>query len=131
MPNYWMEHIHLVSKDPEKTAEFYEKTFGAKMAGHSVLPDGRLLLSQLLDGDTVSIKISNPRAKPLVPSAPSDGCGLEHYGIKTDDIEAAVADLKGRGVKFVQEITALPSGTKIAFFVTPDDVLVELLELPE
>jgi len=130
MPNYWMDHIHLVSKDPLKTAEFYEKTFGAKTAERSVLADGRILLSQLLDGDIVSIKISNPRAKPLVPNTLPDGCGLEHYGIRTDDIEAAIADLKGRGIRFVQDIVEHPSGRKIAFFLSPDDVLIELLQLP-
>jgi len=131
MPNYWMEHVHLVSKDPLKTAEFYEKAFGAKTVERSVLPDGRILLSQLLDGDVVSIKISNPRGKPLVPDTLPDGCGLEHYGIKTDDIEAAVADLKGREIRFVQDIIELPSGIKITFFLSPDDVLIELLQIPE
>ena len=131
MPNYWMEHVHLVSKDPLKTAEFYEKTFGAKMAERSTLYDGRILLSQLLDGDVVSIKISNPRDKPLSPNTLPDGCGLEHYGIQTDDIEAAVADLKGRGIRFVQDIIEQPSGVKVAFFLSPDDVLIELLQIPE
>jgi len=131
MPNYWMEHVHLVSKDPLKTAEFYEETFGAKTVERSVLPDGRILLSQLLDGDVVSIKISHPRDKPLVPDTLPDGCGLEHYGIKTDDIEAAVVDLKGRGIRFVQDIIGLPSGIKMAFFLSPDDVLIELLQIPE
>lgn len=131
MPNYWMEHIHLVSKDPLKTAEFYEKIFGAKTAERSVLADGRILLRQLLDGDIVSIKISNPRANLLVPNTLPDGCGLEHYGIRTDDIEAAIADLKGRGIRFVQDIVEHPSGRKVAFFLSPDDVLIELLQLPE
>lgn len=129
MPDYWMDHVHLVSKDPMKTAEFYEKTFGAKKKDET-LPDGRLLLTRILDNDEVSIKISNPRPRPLVDNTLPDGCGLEHYGLKTDDIEAAVAEMKGRGVEFVQEITTLPSGTKISFFVTPDGDLVELLQHP-
>ena len=130
MPNYWMDHVHLVSKDPMKTAEFYEKTFGAKKEDET-LPDGRLLLSRILNNDSVTIKISNPRPKPLMANTLPDGCGLEHYGLRTDDIEAAVADMKGQGVKFVQEITDLPSGTKISFFVTPDGDLVELLQRPD
>ncbi|MEE8318952.1 MAG: VOC family protein [Dehalococcoidales bacterium] len=130
MPNYWMDHVHLVSKDPMKTAEFYEKTFGAKKEDET-LPDGRLLLSRILNNDSVTIKISNPRPKPLIANTLPDGCGLEHYGLGTDDIESAVTEMKGQGVKFVQEITALPSGTKISFFVTPDGDLVELLQRPD
>ena len=130
MPGYWMDHVHLVSKDPMKTAEFYEKTFGAKKEDET-LPDGRLLLSRILNNDSVTIKISNPRPKPLIANTLPDGCGLEHYGLWTDDIESAVTEMKGQGVKFVQEITALPSGTKISFFVTPDGDLVELLQRPD
>ena len=31
MPNYWFDHVHLMSNDTVKTAEFYEKMFGAKI----------------------------------------------------------------------------------------------------
>ncbi len=129
MPNYWMDHVHLVSKDPVKTAGFYEKAFAAKKEDET-LPDGRLLLTRILGNDEVTIKISNPRPKPLAPNTLPDGCGLEHYGIQTDNIEAAVTELKAMGVEFVQDVTALPSGTRISFFLTPDGELIELLQRP-
>lgn len=126
MAKYWFDHVHLVSKDPLKTAEFYEKSFARKESVNT-LPDGRTIVSLSFDG--ASIKITNPRAKPLVPNTLPDGCGLEHFGIRTDNIEKTVAELKAKGAKFVQEITQVNPKTKIAFFVSPESILIELLEV--
>ena len=125
MPNYWYDHVHLVSADPLKTAEFYEKMFGAKRVGIRELPDGRTLVDLVLNES--SIKVSQPKAQSLVPSASQTGNGLDHFGLKTDNLEAAVDELKAKGVKFVQEITPLP-GVKVSFFLAPEDALIELLE---
>ena len=127
MPNYWFDHVHLISQDPVKTADFYEKTFGAKRDVFLELPDGRTLVSVSLDG--TSIKVTNPRAKPLVPNTLPNGCGLEHFGLRTDNIEEAVAEMKAKGIKIVQEIKAINPTTKIAFLVSPEDILIELLEV--
>lgn len=126
MPEYWFDHVHLVSPDPIKTAEFYQKTFGARREGVQNLPDGRTLVSVSFGG--TAIRVTNPRKSPLVPGILPTGFGIEHFGLRTDNLEAAVASLKSQDMKFVQEITALPSGTKISFFLTPENVLVELLE---
>jgi catechol 2,3-dioxygenase-like lactoylglutathione lyase family enzyme len=127
MPNYWFDHVHLLSHDPLKTADFYEKTFGAKRDSLRELPDGRALVTVTFDG--AAIKVSNPRAKPLAPDVLPNGCGLEHFGLGTDNLQEAVAELKEKGTRFVQEITAVGPKTKIAFFLTPEDVLIELLEV--
>jgi catechol 2,3-dioxygenase-like lactoylglutathione lyase family enzyme len=127
MPNYRFDHVHLISHNPLSTAEFYEKTFGAKRDSLNELPDGRILVSVALDG--ASIKVTNPRPEPLGPNILPDGCGLEHFGLRTDNIEKAVAELKANGVKCVQEIKAINPTTKVAFFVSPEDILIELLEV--
>lgn len=126
MPKYWFDHVHLLSQNPLATGDFYEKTFGATR-DVSELPGGRTLVSMALDG--ASIKITGPRAAPLGPNTLPGGCGLEHFGLRTDNLEEAVAELKGKGIKCVQEIRAISPTTKIAFFVSPEDILIELLEV--
>jgi catechol 2,3-dioxygenase-like lactoylglutathione lyase family enzyme len=127
MPNYRFDHVHLISHNPLSTAEFYEKTFGAKRDSLNELPDGRILVSVALDG--ASIKVTNPRPEPLGPNILPDGCGLEHFGLRTDNIEEAAAELKANGVKCVQEIKTINPSTRVAFFVSPEDILIELLEV--
>lgn len=126
MPKYWLDHVHLVSPDPSKTAEFYEKTFGARRYDTQELPEGRVLISIDLNG--MSFRFSNPRKQALAPTSLPGGCGLEHFGLGTDNLEAAVGDLKAQAIRFVQDITTLPSGVRISFFLSPEDVLVELLQ---
>ncbi len=67
MPNYWFDHVHLTSHNPVETAGFYEKMLGAKMVELRKLADGRILVHLTLNGS--AIKISQPRAHPLVPGA--------------------------------------------------------------
>ena len=126
MPKYWFDHVHLVTKSPESAAAFYEKMFGAKMDGVLDLPDGRKLVSVSFDGP--SIKTSQPRPEPLIPNTLPEGCGLEHFGFGTDNIEEPVAELKTAGIRCVLEIRAISPTTKIAYVVSPEDILIELLE---
>lgn len=119
MPNYKFEHIHLISNDPEKTADFYVKHLGAKMESVMALPGG--LKGVRLKMDDQLIIVSPPRVKPPV-------LGLEHFGLTTDNMTASVADMKAAGCKMRDEPIEMSPGTKIAFFWTPEGVLIELVE---
>ena len=119
MPNYSFDHIHLFSQDPQKTAEFYQKMFGATYTGTRDRGNG--LISVNLDLNGTSILVSN---------TPSDNVqtGLGHFGIQTDNLEEAVAELKAEGVKFTMEIKEVQPGFKVSFFTGPENVSVELME---
>lgn len=131
MANYWYDHVHLTSPDPLKAAEFYEKMLGAKRVGVSELPDGRTRV--ILDLNGLVIRVTHPGAEPLVANASQTGYGLDHLGLRTDNLEVAVDELKTKGVKFVQDITLVRPGVKMSFFLSPEpeNVLIELLELQE
>jgi catechol 2,3-dioxygenase-like lactoylglutathione lyase family enzyme len=63
-----------------------------------------------------------------MPTARGTISGLEHIGIRTDDMDTTVANLKANGVKFRDEIREFRPGVRIAFFWAPEDVLIELVE---
>jgi len=125
MSNYWFDHVHLSSPDPLGTAEFYEKMFGARRVGTGEYSDGRTYVQLDLNG--AKILVMGQRTQPLVPGA--SPIGLDHYGLRTDNLEAAIDELKARGVNFIQEIVKAPTGARYTFFLAPDDVPVELLEM--
>ena len=119
MPNYWFDHIHLLSPDSEETARFYEKTFGARQIGRLGLDDGRFVLKLSLNGSTILVSQGagdNPRT------------GLDHFGIRADNLDEAVDELKASGIKFTKEITEIRQGLRVSFLKTPDDVSIELVE---
>ena len=126
MPNYWYDHIHLVSPDPLKTAQFYEKVFNARRV--SVVEPGGGRINVELDLNGSRILLMNRTQPGSKQGSPDTSYGLEHFGIRTDNLEAAVADLKAKGVEFRDEIREIRPGVKISFLWAPENVLIELLE---
>jgi len=127
MPNYWYDHVHLTSPDPVKTAEFYEKIFNAKKISVGELGGGRISVLLDLNGSRLLIKSGSVKTE-TAPDFSEPAHGLEHFGIITDNLETAVAELKAKGVQFKEEIRETRPGVKISFLWAPENVLIELLE---
>ena len=127
MLSYYYDHIHLISPDPVKTAEFYEKMFNAKRVSLRELGPGRVSIALDLNGTRILL-MSRSTESETTPGFPETDYGLGHFGIMTDDLEAAVVDLKAKGVQFKEEIREIGSGIKISYLWGPENVLIELLE---
>lgn len=58
------------------------------------------------------------------------GNRYEHLAIEADgDLDAYIGQLKGKGVKIIQDVKRSPSGTRaIAFIEDPNGIPVEVLE---
>jgi len=125
MSDILFDHLHQVTPDPQKAAQFYVDMFGAKILKTRTADDGRFMVYMELGG--VPLSLMSPTTQNEDPS-PSKSYGLHHFGVKTDNIEAKVAELKAKGVKFTQEITEAMPGVKMTFLLGPDDLPIELLQ---
>jgi lactoylglutathione lyase len=126
MPVYSYDHIHLRTRDPKGTAEWYRRMFGAEVI-ESVQSDGQPRIDLNIDGLTVFI--ARVPADANIGVAPADPyLGLDHFGLRVDNLDAAFAELKARGATFTTEPRTIRPGVKIAFVQCPDNVRVELLE---
>jgi catechol 2,3-dioxygenase-like lactoylglutathione lyase family enzyme len=125
MPRYSYDHIHIVSADPVKASDFYVRAFGAKKLSERSSPE---VTSVGLDIGGTRLLIRTPRDNKTKEDAPRMRRGLEHFGLHTDDLNGAIADLKGKGVKIFTNITVAPSGRSFVFVEAPDNVHIELLE---
>ncbi len=124
--NYTYDHIHLRSRDPEATAQYYHKMFDAKII-ESVQPDGQKRIDLDINGLTVFIaRVAPDDDVPVSPTEPY--LGLDHFGFRVDNLDEAAAELKERGAEFTMEPRVLRPGVKIAFIRAPEDVRIELLE---
>ena len=86
-------------------------------------PVQRVILD--LGGLTIFIEQATDEVNP---AATTPCLGIEHIGLAVDDIEAAVADLKGRGVVFRTDIIERGPDLRITFLDAPDGAVIELLE---
>ena len=126
MPVYTYDHIHLRSRDPMATAQYYHKMFDAKII-ESVQSDGQPRVDLDINGLTVFVARVAPDAE--IAQAPAEPyLGLDHFGLRVDNLDQAAAELKRRGVEFTMEPRTIRPGVKIAFVRAPDDVRIELLE---
>jgi catechol 2,3-dioxygenase-like lactoylglutathione lyase family enzyme len=124
MTRFAIDHVHLRSPDPERTAAFYVEMLAAKPVGR--MQNGAALRVMLdLGGlplfiEQVPPDVAGPPAPPFL--------GIEHIGLVVDDMDAAAAELRGKGVVFVVEPTSPRPGVKIAFIQAPDGVRIEILQ---
>jgi predicted enzyme related to lactoylglutathione lyase len=128
MTKFWFDHLHLVVPDPEKMADFFVKAFGAEKVSVDKLPDGRIRAELNITGGRMII--NTPQSNDTrSPDNPQKRYGTEHFGMKVDELENALQQCLGAGGKLVREVMQIRPGTRIAFFMAPDNVLVELLEM--
>ena len=82
-----------------------------------------------LDLNGLTIFIAEVPDDSATPSAPPEPyVGLDHLGLRVDDLDAATAELKRRGATFILEPKTIRPGVRIAFVQGPDEVRIELLE---
>jgi lactoylglutathione lyase len=127
MATFTWEHIHLRSPDPEATAQWYATMLGAEVV-RTPQSGGATRVDLLLGGgQKVFVAPASPTAAPApAPDAPY--MGLEHFGMTVPDIDAAVAELKGKGVRFTMDPTTVRPGVRIAFLRAPENVSIELIQ---
>jgi len=125
MAKFTYDHIHLRSPDPEATARYYERMFGAEIV--RTMQQGKPRIDLKLGGANIFI----------APVAPGDGVnaapttpyqGLDHFGLQVNGIDAIVAELKAKGAEFTREPTTVRPGVRVAFLRGPEGVSIELLD---
>ena len=123
-----LNHIHLKATDPRKTAAWYVEMFGAEIV-RDTENQGAVFLG--VDVAGIRLSISSPAEGQSLPQGSADvHLGLEHYGLETDDLEGLMARLQSGGVEVLEPLRALEDGRKFAFILAPDDVRIELMQLP-
>jgi catechol 2,3-dioxygenase-like lactoylglutathione lyase family enzyme len=126
-----INHIHLKSPDPKKTADWYVTAFNFKIIADDVRVFGdRFIRCQSEDGG-MAVNISGARTgETLGPGDANPHIGLEHFGLDTDDIEAEIKRLVGLGATHMEGPIKMANGGQIAFIKAPDDVRLELIQAP-
>ena len=113
-----LNHLHIKTKDPEKTAQFYVDTFGAKILSKS--PRGGYRLDLLgLDLNVTDFLTDQTREQKY---------GMEHIAIDTDELDKLVEKLKAQGIPILEQ-TVVSGGRRVCFFEGPDGVQLEFIEM--
>ena len=125
MRDYQYDHIHLRSPDPEKTAAYYERMFGAEIVRS--MQQGKPRIDLKLGGANIFIASVAP-GDGVNPPPTTPYQGLDHFGLTVSGIDAVVAELKAKGAEFTREPTTVRPGVRVAFLRAPEGVSIELLD---
>lgn len=125
MVKFTWEHIHLKSPDPEATATWYQDMLGAEII-RTPMADGTTRIDLNLGGQAVFVAAVDPSKVGSPPTMPY--LGMDHFGMTVPDIDAAVAELKTKGVTFTMDPKTIRPGVRIAFLTAPQNVSIELIQ---
>jgi lactoylglutathione lyase len=124
-PTYYFDHVHVVTKDPKATANYFHTMFDAKVI--ETAPDGKPRIDLDLNGLTIFLLKEAPGEN--LPAGPSGRyLGLDHFGLRVDNLDETCAELKRRGGEFTAEPLTVRPGLKIAFIRGPENSRIEILE---
>jgi lactoylglutathione lyase len=124
-----INHIHLKSPDPRKTADWYVNAFAFKIVSDETRVFGDRFVRCMSEDGGMAVNISGARSnEKLGPGDASAHHGLEHFGFDSDDLEADIRRLEGLGARLLEGPIEVPNGPRIAFVKAPDDTRVELIQ---
>jgi methylmalonyl-CoA epimerase len=128
-----IEHVAVAVKNMQASIDLLEGAFGLKLEYEETIGDIRLAMLpvgqtyiELLDG----VK----RESAIGRQIPEQGEGLFHLCFEVEDIDAALAELKQKGVKLIDETPRIGHGGSRIAFIDPGatgNMLIELAQLPE
>jgi catechol 2,3-dioxygenase-like lactoylglutathione lyase family enzyme len=126
MTEFAYDHVHLRSPDPEETARYYERMFGAEII-KSVQSDGRERVDMKLGGVMMFVaKVEPDQALATKPG--NSYVGLDHLGLRVRNIDTVCEELKAKGAEFTVAPKTIRPGVRIAFVRGPQNVLIEILD---
>jgi lactoylglutathione lyase len=122
-----VNHIHLKSSDPKKTADWFVEAFNVEIMSDNVRPVGDRFIVTKTEGG-LAINISSERTgETLGPADGNPHYGLEHFGFDTDDMDADIARLVALGAEHKEGPINNGGGVSIAFIAAPGDIRIELI----
>ncbi|OIK21377.1 SMU1112c/YaeR family gloxylase I-like metalloprotein [Bacillus amyloliquefaciens] len=122
-----IHHIAIICSDYEKSKAFYTEILGFGVIKETYRKErGSYKLDLALDGAYVIELFSfpDPPERPTRPEA----AGLRHLAFTVNDLEAAVRELKEKGIETEPIRTDPLTGKRFTFFFDPDKLPLELYE---
>jgi methylmalonyl-CoA/ethylmalonyl-CoA epimerase len=127
-----VDHIGIAVKDLEQAKKFYTEMLGMECSGEEEVESQKVKVCFIPCGDSeIELLQSTSPDGPIAKFIEKNGDreGIQHIAIRVDNVEAAIADLKAKGARMIDETPRYGAGGTSIAFVHPKStggVLVEL-----
>ena len=127
-----IDHIGIAVKDIEVAKKFYTEMLGMKTQGEEVIDSQHVKVCFIPNGDSeLELLESTTPDGPIAKFIEKNREGIQHVALKVDNIENALADLKAKGVRLIDEVPRYGAGGASIAFVHPKSTGGILLELTQ
>jgi methylmalonyl-CoA epimerase len=125
-----LDHVGIAVSDIASALAFYRDALGLDIARPEEVPSQRVRAHFIpVGGPALELLEATAEDSPIARYVGRRGPGLHHITLRVDDIEAALSQLKARGVRLIDEAPRPGAhGSKVAFIhpSSAHGVLVEL-----
>lgn len=127
-------HLGYAVEDLDAATAFYRENFGAEPTEPESVEEQGIIASTFRVGESMIELVQPTRPdSPVGKFLEKHGEGFHHVAFEVGDLDAALAELKGRGVELVDEEPRTGAGGTRVAFIHPRGafgVLTELVESP-
>ena len=125
-----VDHIGIAVSDLDEALKFWEDAIGVKCHGVEEVAEQKVKTAFLPIKDTeIELLAGTSEDSPVSKFIEKKGEGIQHIAIRVDDLEATLEELKGKGVRLIDEKPRIGAGGAKIAFVHPKSSRGVLLEL--
>ncbi|CAN5637875.1 MAG: methylmalonyl-CoA epimerase [Pyrinomonadaceae bacterium] len=127
-----INHLGIAVKDIGEALKFWGDALGLENAHTETVEDQKVRIAMLPLGES-RIELLEPTGEdsPISKFLEKRGGGIHHIAIEVEDIEAALAKLKSKGARLIDESPRIGAEGCLVAFVHPSSVNGVLLELTQ
>lgn len=125
-----LDHIGIAVSNLDEALAFYRDALGLEVEAPEEVPSQRVR-AHFIPAGQAALELLEATAddSPIAKYVATRGPGLHHITLRVDDIAAALAQLKARGVRLIDESPRPGAHGSLVAFIHPSSahgVLVEL-----
>jgi len=127
-----VDHIGIAVKSIDDALAFWQSALGVKCTGVEEVEEQKVKTAFLPIGDTeVEVLEATSDESPVAKFIEKKGEGIHHLAIRVENLEAALAELKEKGIRLIDETPRYGAGGAKIAFVHPKSTGGILLEISE
>lgn len=128
-----VDHIGIAVNDLKEVGSFWSEALGLPSTGEETVAEQKVTTGfyPTQNGAEIELLAATEPDSPIAKFIEKNGGrgGIQHIALRVDNLEAALADLKEKGVKLIDEKPRKGAGGALIAFLHPKATHGVLLEL--
>ena len=125
-----VDHIGFVVRDIDEAIAFYTRVFDVSDWERLAMPERQMSVASTRVGETL-LELIAPTSEQasFAKYLQERGPGMHHVAYRVDDIAAALAEVRSRGIQLIDEVPRPGLHNTLVAFLHPKSTLGVLVEL--